>query len=254
MQTIGERLEEARKRKGISLREAAEATKIRGDYLHKFESNQYDLKLPEIYVRGFLRTYAGFLKLPADKIASDFDALGRSNSRSPRMPSREIYGRMDLSVASAASGPESETPPAAPAEEESAPEAQPPPRRLPQPFRNNMPSPGVPIDVVLKIAFAFVAVIVAIFLAVWGVRLAFSGAKRPGPTITTGEMVAAQPLPEQTVTLVALGPLDVQVKQELDNKIIYRGTLAAGERVPIVKRGAIFITYTVGKNLQVEIS
>ena len=29
MQSIGERLEEARKKKGISLREAAEATKIR---------------------------------------------------------------------------------------------------------------------------------------------------------------------------------------------------------------------------------
>ena len=33
MQSIGERLEEARKRKGISLREAAEATKIRSDFL-----------------------------------------------------------------------------------------------------------------------------------------------------------------------------------------------------------------------------
>ena len=63
MQTIGERLEEARKRKGISIREAAEATKIRGDYLQKFESNQFDLNLAEIYVRGFLRGYAQFLKL-----------------------------------------------------------------------------------------------------------------------------------------------------------------------------------------------
>ena len=68
MQTIGERLEEARKRKGISIREAAEATKVRGDYLHKFESNQFDINLPEIYVRGFLRTYASYLKLPGDKL------------------------------------------------------------------------------------------------------------------------------------------------------------------------------------------
>ncbi len=59
MQTIGERLEEARKKKGISLREAAEATKIRGDYLQKFEGNHFDIGLTEIYVRGFLRTYAG---------------------------------------------------------------------------------------------------------------------------------------------------------------------------------------------------
>jgi cytoskeletal protein RodZ len=68
MQTIGERLEEARKKKGISIREAAEATKIRGDYLQKFESNHFDLGIGEIYNRGFLRTYANFLKLPADRI------------------------------------------------------------------------------------------------------------------------------------------------------------------------------------------
>ena len=55
MQTIGERLEDARKKKGISIREAAEATKIRGDYLQKFESNQFDIGLTEIYTRGFLR-------------------------------------------------------------------------------------------------------------------------------------------------------------------------------------------------------
>ena len=68
MQTIGERLEEARKKKGISIREAAEATKIRGDYLQKFEGNHFDIGISEIYTRGFLRNYAGFLKIPADRI------------------------------------------------------------------------------------------------------------------------------------------------------------------------------------------
>ena len=42
MQSIGERLEEARKRKGISLREAAEATKIRSDFLGYIEQNKMD--------------------------------------------------------------------------------------------------------------------------------------------------------------------------------------------------------------------
>src|SRR5690606_1908569 len=99
MQNIGERLEEARKRKGISIREAAEATKVRGDYLHKFESNQFDINLPEIYVRGFLRNYAGYLGLPADKIVNDYNGLGHATTK-PRSLNREIYGRMDLSVAS----------------------------------------------------------------------------------------------------------------------------------------------------------
>jgi cytoskeletal protein RodZ len=72
MQTIGERLEDARKQKGISIREAAESTKIRGEYLQKFENNQFDLGLSEIYVRGFLRTYSNFLKLPPDRILNDY--------------------------------------------------------------------------------------------------------------------------------------------------------------------------------------
>jgi cytoskeleton protein RodZ len=252
MQTIGERLEEARKRKGISLREAAEATKIRGDYLLKFEGNQYDINLPEIYVRGFLRTYAGFLKLPVDKITADFVALGHPAARSgPRMPSREIYGRMDLSVAS---GPSTAEPQPASAEEAAAPE-QPPPRRMPQPFRNNMPSPGIPLDVIIKFAFIIIVAALLIVLLSWGVKeVFFTSAKKTQPTVITGEIVAAQPIPEQTLMLTALGPVDVQVKQELDGKIIYRGTLAAGDRIPISKRGAIFITYTTGKNLQIEIN
>ncbi|MEX2045399.1 MAG: helix-turn-helix domain-containing protein, partial [Opitutus sp.] len=105
MQTIGERLEEARKKKGISIREAAEATKIRGDYLQKFEGNHFDIGLTEIYTRGFLRNYANFLKIPADRILNDYTALGRGEQR-PRQPSREVYGRMDISVASANEPPE----------------------------------------------------------------------------------------------------------------------------------------------------
>ncbi|MEO7411879.1 MAG: helix-turn-helix domain-containing protein, partial [Opitutaceae bacterium] len=100
MQTIGERLEEARKKKGISIREAAEATKIRGDYLQQFESNHFDIGLTEIYTRGFLRTYANFLKVPADRLLNDYAALGRGEAR-PRTPNREVYGRMDITVATA---------------------------------------------------------------------------------------------------------------------------------------------------------
>jgi cytoskeleton protein RodZ len=254
MQTIGERLEEARKRKGISLREAAEATKIRGDYLLKFEGNQYDINLPEIYVRGFLRTYAGFLKLSVDKITADFTALGHPAARSgPRMPSREIYGRMDLSVASGPSTTATEGQPSPAAEGSTAPE---PPRRMPQPFRNNLPSPGVPIDVLLKFAVIIVVAALIVALLGWGVKEAFfSGTKKSQPTVITGEITAApQPVPDQTITLTALGPVDVQVKQEIDGRIIYRGTLATGDRIPITKRGAIFITYTAGKNLQIEIN
>ena len=100
MQTIGERLEEARKKKGISIREAAEATKIRGEYLQKFEGNQFEIGLTDIYTRGFLRGYANYLRIPSDRLLNDYTALSGGEPRL-RQPSREVYGRMDLAISSA---------------------------------------------------------------------------------------------------------------------------------------------------------
>jgi transcriptional regulator with XRE-family HTH domain len=96
MQTIGERLEEARKRKGISIREAAETTKIRGDYLQKFEANSFEVDLPPLYVRGFLRSYARYLELDPDRVVGDFDALDGRDSKPARRETREVYGRVDF--------------------------------------------------------------------------------------------------------------------------------------------------------------
>jgi cytoskeleton protein RodZ len=100
MQTIGERLEEARKKRGISIREAAEATKIRGEYLQKFEGNQFEIGLTDLYTRGFLRGYANYLRIPSDRLLNDYTAL-RGGEPSVRQPSREVYGRMDLAISTA---------------------------------------------------------------------------------------------------------------------------------------------------------
>ncbi len=96
MQTIGERLEEARKRKGLSIREAAEHTKIRGDYLQKFEANSFDIDLPPLYIRGFVRTYARYLEMDAERIVSEVEAsLGRE-SKPARREHREPIARVDF--------------------------------------------------------------------------------------------------------------------------------------------------------------
>ena len=96
MQSIGERLEEARKRKGISLREAAEATKIRSDFLGYIEQNKMDFSLPEIYKRGFLKNYARYLKLDYDKIMTDYNAQELSKSRLGKKAGSEWFGQMEV--------------------------------------------------------------------------------------------------------------------------------------------------------------
>lgn len=99
MQTIGERLEEARKRKGISVREAAETTKIRGDYLQKFEANTFEIDLPPLYIRGFLRSYARYLELDPERIVNDYNELISEGKPASRRETREVYGRVDFAEA-----------------------------------------------------------------------------------------------------------------------------------------------------------
>src|SRR3954469_12224558 len=165
MQSIGERLEEARKRKGISIREAAESTKIRGEYLHKFESNQFDIKLPEIYVRGFLRTYANYLKLPGEKVINDYNALGLNADPKGRGLNREVYGRMDLSVSSAKPEKEGNEAPAPAATNVPTEEGG---TRNPATF---VPRPALNIamdrNLIVKGAAIVVGVIILILLAIW---------------------------------------------------------------------------------------
>ena len=255
MQTIGERLEEARKRKGISIREAAEATKIRSDYLHKFESNQFDLKLSEIYARGFLRSYAQFLQLPVEKILNDYAALGRSESK-PRTPSREVYGRMDVSIASADnratdSNASSDSPSDASAE----------PARRPSSLNRSSSSlpqgPSISPILIFRGGITLAAIIV-IFLLIWAGKAIIGGSDDTvaKPNTNPTKSITAN---EASISLIAIN--SVRVKVTLKNtdgtpgEVLLPDTnLARGEVRTVSKPGPILIWATEGKNLQIEIS
>ncbi len=84
MANLGHKLAEARNRKGISIREASESTKIRGDYLTRFENDDFEVNLPPVYLRGFLTNYARYLDLDPEGILADFDALQPADKRRPR--------------------------------------------------------------------------------------------------------------------------------------------------------------------------
>ena len=80
MASIGQKLEEARNRKGISIREAEEATKIRGHFLSSFEKDVFDVDLPPVYLSGFLKNYARFLGLDPEAVLAELDVLLPSRS------------------------------------------------------------------------------------------------------------------------------------------------------------------------------
>jgi cytoskeletal protein RodZ len=74
MQSLGERLQEARQRLGVTTREAADVTKIRSDFLQAMEANQYEsIPLTDVYKRGFTKIYAKYLRLDEEKAVADFN-------------------------------------------------------------------------------------------------------------------------------------------------------------------------------------
>jgi hypothetical protein len=248
MQSIGERLEEARKRRGISVREASEATKIRGDFLLSFENNQFDVGLPEIYVRGFLRNYGSFLKIDSEKLATDYNATLIGDARPQRKEQRELFGRMEL--------PERpRTPePAAAAQSTNAAPAQ----RRQEPAESSFRDrevPGPDLMMYAKIGGTILAAILALLAIAWLVKALFSGSDTPannrveGPATTqSGAVVPGQ----DAITLIALDAVRVTVTQTSDGTKLFDGGLAKGETKVVPKNGAVKITYTIGKNLRLE--
>lgn len=255
MQTIGERLEEARKKKGISIREAAEATKIRGDYLQKFESNHFDLGLGEIYNRGFLRTYANFLKLPADRVISDYEALGQGGLR-PRQPSREIYGRMDISVAHADEAP-------TPSPEEAGTSGTGGVRPATARSRVGTSLPSGPDPAVVFRYLKWGGAAAAVIVVVIALRSLFSPGPAPAvaPTTSKPAPAAAKPSPapsaQPAITLVAIDTVFVRVcaknADDSEGAEIFKGTLSARQTQIIPWTGALYINFAAGENLEFEV-
>jgi cytoskeleton protein RodZ len=69
---IGETLREARNRRKVDLSEVEAATRIRIRYLRAIEAEEWDVLPGDVYVRGFIRTYASYLGLDGDRLADDY--------------------------------------------------------------------------------------------------------------------------------------------------------------------------------------
>lgn len=79
MPTVAEQLRHAREAKKLSVENVAEITKFRSDHIRSVENGNYNCFSAQVYVRGFVRTYATLLKLDIPQIMSALDTeLGKS--------------------------------------------------------------------------------------------------------------------------------------------------------------------------------
>ena len=74
MDLLGAELREARLAKNIKIKDAAKDLKISGRYLEALESGRFDKLPPGIYVKNFLREYALFLGLEAEKLIAIYNS------------------------------------------------------------------------------------------------------------------------------------------------------------------------------------
>ena len=257
MQSIGERLEEARKRKGISLREAAEATKIRSDFLGYIEQNKMDFSLPEIYKRGFLKNYARYLKLDYDKIMTDYNAQQLSKSRLGKKAGSEWFGQMEVKKTEGdelTDYSESEEPTsygritAKPARAEEA--------------ENNEDGDEADKTFYLKIGLVFVgtlALVVVVFGLIWAILGSGTDDTAEAPELSVNAEITqpADPTPaivdSNSFTLFAKGgSVYVTVTQKNDGSRIYRGAIEVDSPLTLDKNGPVEIMFTRGEHLVIE--
>jgi cytoskeletal protein RodZ len=257
MQTIGGQLEEARQRKGISLREAAEATKIRSDFLAYIEQNKMDFDLPDIYKRGFLKNYARYLKLDVEKLLTDYEAQLLGDTRKGKEGGVELFGQMEIKKNNGTDNNGREE------SDEPAPYGH----VTTKSTRSNTSQEAEEEDAdktfYMKIGLIFVGTLALVFV-VFGLIWAILGSDKSDAftdsSETQEETIEAQSSePSQTedtgsesITLIASGNVYVLVKQQSDNQELMRKTMSEGESITLVKNGAVDILFTAGENLQIE--
>ncbi|MBT5904064.1 MAG: helix-turn-helix domain-containing protein [Opitutaceae bacterium] len=244
MQNIGERLEEARKSKGISIREAAEATKVRGDYLHKFESNQFDLNLPDIYVRGFLRNYATYLGLSAEKIIADYRSLGHGNPQ-PKISDRETYGRLDLTLGKAketALDPTDEG-----KETEDGVKSNP---ATFKPLAEGLPYIDKAIVVKGLLVLAIVAALVSLIIFIVG--LFGNSDETTEPVGSTTDSAVTSTVPQ--VVVHALDNVRIKMVDEASGAELFQGDLTRGDNRSFPKSSSMLLTADPIQNVEIEMN
>src|SRR6188768_730254 len=77
---IGEALSSSRERRGLSIDQVAQDTRISPRFLEALEAEQFQELPAPVYVRGFLRSYATYLGLEPQEL---LDELPGANGASP---------------------------------------------------------------------------------------------------------------------------------------------------------------------------
>lgn len=90
IKTVGYRLKKARQRRGFTLEQAEDQTKVRIKYLQAIESDNWRIFPNKVYVLGFIRRYARFVGYNEDRILGEFKReFGEYKTQVRKLPKKK---------------------------------------------------------------------------------------------------------------------------------------------------------------------
>lgn len=130
MQTIGQKLKQAREAQRLTLDKVFESTRIRVQYLQALEADDLSVMPSPVQARGYLRNYAEYLGLNFEQLLDEM--------RAEKMPADELITPMDATPVPATQTPEPIQPQEAPPQPTSKPARR--KKADPKPAKDSAPS------------------------------------------------------------------------------------------------------------------
>ncbi|MDR2737455.1 MAG: helix-turn-helix domain-containing protein, partial [Puniceicoccales bacterium] len=222
---------EARTAQGITLEAAAGATKIRAEYLSGIEKGDCNFNLPEIYVRGFVKIYAKYLKLNVNEVIANFPSK-EENFTGGKASKKASYGAMiagEKERDELADGKSGQVP-----------------RFL---DRVRWWSSGVGGRRLFQVACVVVAAL-AVFFAF---GKSFLHRDKLPEKVPQAQVDRVLGVPAQlSISLVAIGDVKVVVREKLSGDKIFSGNLEAGMVKKISYSRPVQIFYDKGESLWIK--
>jgi cytoskeleton protein RodZ len=249
--TIGQKLQEARKKRGLSIKDASDYLKIKVDFLNNFENDRFDFNLPEVYMYGFLKLYVNYLKLDAKALMAQYSELKQLNPQGGyQRESRESLGRMQFNkkpqliddrlstnfkVIENDPGLSMEEGPAA---------------------FSSKPSYKKPLFFFLGLAFLGIICILLTLLWGWWHKRSGSATEVSVHTapaeISDNRDPSANDFVEETLTLSADNDVHVVIRQDVDKQRLFSGTIGPKQPQTLSRKGPVKIHFSDGTSLIIQ--
>lgn len=266
---LGDTLREAREKQGLTYKDIEKGTSIRALYIEYIEKGEYDELPGDVYTKGFIRSYANFLKLDANALVQAFTAERhkgaapaaqqkpaapkaapeKPQAKKPAAPSVQPAAKPVEKAEKAAKAEKAEKP----AEQPAAPKQEAAPRKAPvqpkaadvkpqpkqQPKKAPASKPAAPRFTAQdfnepkrsngKLIAIVAIVLVVLACAVYALSGSDDSAKKPAAQQQTQQTEAPAPKTYDGVEVTATFTADCWLEVKADGKTVYEGTLKKGD-------------------------